>query len=87
MKSYELKPLVQEMLFEVFLIYSSGGPFVQRNHLCNLVQGIMNIISVKLFLKLDQWIKRRCHLKEKFLHRWTHDGPRPITLAHIELKT
>ena len=44
-KSYEFKPVVQEMLYEVFLIYSSGSPFVQRDHLCNLVEGIMNITS------------------------------------------
>ena len=51
MKNYEFGPVVQEMLFRSFLIWSSGGPIVQwsRTICANLVEGIMTINSVKLF--------------------------------------
>ena len=43
--------MVQEMSFKIFVIWSSGGPFVQlRRTICTiLVEGIKRNNSVKLF--------------------------------------
>ena len=35
--------------------------------------------SCEIILNLDQWFRRRCRLKKKFMH----DGRWPITLAHL----
>ena len=42
-KLFEFGPVVQEMLFKRFLIYSSCGPLVWRSGIvyANLVEGIM----------------------------------------------
>ena len=39
--------------------------------------------SCEVILNLNQWFRRRCHLKKKFMHdRRTMD--RLITIAHLE---
>ena len=37
-------------------------------------------IEIAPILNLDQWLRRRCHLKKKF----TDDAQRPITIAHLK---
>ena len=51
MKEYEIWTSgAGEIRLKIFLIWSSGSHFlVERNHLCNLVKGIMRNNSVKLF--------------------------------------
>ena len=49
----------------------------------------MGNIHVKLYEILDQWFRRRSHLKKKITDRLTHgrqtnDVQRPITIAHLE---
>ena len=48
---FEFEPMVQEMTFMRFLIWSSGGPHVQLSGTIYviLVEGIMGNIHVKLF--------------------------------------
>ena len=48
---FEFGPVVQEMSFKRFLIYSSGRPCVQQSRTIYaiLVEGIMRDIHVKLF--------------------------------------
>ena len=36
---------------------------VEQDHLCNSIEGIMRNNYVMLFLNVDQWFRRRCHLK------------------------
>ena len=59
-------------LLNIFIIWSSGGPFVQRRAtICAiLVEGIKR--NSKIILNLDQWF-RRC-LLEIFL-TWSSGGP------------
>ena len=51
LKLFEFGPVVQDMSFIRFLIWSSGGPHVQLSGTINaiLVDGIMGNIHVKLF--------------------------------------
>ena len=53
------------MVQEMFLIWSSGGPFVQRSGtICaSLVEGIKRKFC-GIILNLDQWFRKRCHLKD-----------------------
>ena len=57
-------------LFTIFLIWSSGGPFVQRSGtICAIfIEGIM-----RNNLNLDQWFRRRCLLK--IFVTWSSGGP------------
>ena len=52
-------------VLKIFLIWSSGGPFVQRSRtICAIfVEGIMRNNSVNLFQNLGLWF-RRCHFKD-----------------------
>ena len=56
--------LRRKCCLKVFLIWSSGSPFVQRSITISaiLVEGIKRNNSVKLFLNLGQWF--RCLLKD-----------------------
>ena len=38
----------------------------ERNHLCNLVEGIMRNIR-EIILNLGQWFRRRCRLEDFYL--------------------
>ena len=68
---FELGPVVQEMSFKRFLIWSSCGPPVQWSETIYsiLEEGIMVNIHVKFFLNLDQWFRWRC--LEKNYAQWT----------------
>ena len=69
---FEFGPVVQEMSFKIFLIWSSGSPFVQwSGTICAiLVESIMRNNSEKNILNLDQWC-RRCLLRNFFhLELW-----------------
>ena len=59
---------------KIFLIWSSGRPFVQQSGtICAiLVEGIKRNNSVKLFFNLDQWL-RSCLLKIFLI--WSYCGP------------
>ena len=48
-----------------FMCSSVWRPFcsVERDYLCNLVEGLIRNISVKIILNSDQWFRRRYHLK------------------------
>ena len=66
---------------KIFIIWSSGGPFVQwsrtiyailvkcimrNNHLWNFESGHHGEHSCEVILNLDQWFRRRFRLKKKF---------------------
>ena len=59
---------------KVFLIWSSGSPFVQRNHLCNFGRGYYEEQFCEIILNLGQWFKRY-RLKDFF--NWS-SGRGPI---------
>ena len=54
----------QSGCFKVFLIWSSGRPFVKDwNHLCNFGRGHYEEQFCEFILNLGQWF-RRCRLKD-----------------------
>ena len=48
------------MSFKTFLIFSSGGHFIQpsKNGLCNLSRGYYEKHFCEIILNLDQWFRR-----------------------------
>ena len=66
---------------KTFLIWSSGGPFVQRsafcsaerNHLCFFGSGHYEEQFCKIILNLGQWFTSRCHFKIFLI--WSSGSP------------
>ena len=60
------------MSFNIYLIWSSGGPRVKwsRTIYAILKEGIMGKIHVKYY---EIWTRRRCRLK--IYHIWSSGGP------------
>ena len=64
----------EELLFKIFIIWSSGSPFVLwKNHLCNFGRGHYEEQFCEIILNLDQWFRRRCLLKIFLI--WSSGGP------------
>ena len=67
--------MVQEMsskdgCLKIFLIYSSGGHFVQCiRTICSILVGHYEECFCEIILNLNQWF-RRCHLKYSYLQLW-----------------
>ena len=61
-----------QMWFKRFLIWSS----VEWNHLCNFERGHHGEHSYEVIWNLDQWFRRRCHLKKKATDRRTTNEDR-----------
>ena len=68
--------MVQEILFKIFLIRSSGGPPVRCNGTISAIlkEGIMGNIHVKLYEIWTSGSRRSCPLKNKFMDGRTMDG-------------
>ena len=49
---------------------------VEQNHLCNFGGGYNQEQFSEIILNLDQWFRRRCHLKKKFTDGRTMDEDR-----------
>ena len=63
--NFEFEPVVQEITYEDSSYLKLCQPLFRRSKIiCAIVvEGILRNISVKLFLNLDQWFRRRPHLK------------------------
>ena len=56
---------------KIFLIWSSGSPFVQ--HLCNFGRRYHEEQFCEIILNLDLWFRRKCHSKIFFI--WISGSP------------
>ena len=67
---FKFGPMVQEMSFKRFLIWSSGSPPVRWSRTIHAIlkKGHHREHSCEVIWNLDQWFRRRCHLKKKFTH-------------------
>ena len=58
---------------------------MEQNHLYNFGRGHYREPSCEIILNLDMCFRRRCCLKEKFMHDERTDArQRPIIIAHLE---
>ena len=59
---FDFEPVVQEISY--FLSRALLTPFLaEQNHLCNFGRGHHEEHLCEIILNLDQWFRRRCHLK------------------------
>ena len=55
---YEFGPVVQEMFFKIFLVWSSGEVFVQRSgSICAILVEYHEEQFCEIILNLDQWFR------------------------------
>ena len=81
-------PVVQEMSFKDISYLELWLPLysVVCNHLCNFGRKHHEEQSCEIILNLDQWFRRKCHLKVCI---WSSDSPfvqRSITVCAILVK-
>ena len=56
-----------------------------QNYLNNFVRGPPRDHSCEVWSKSNEWFqRRRCLSKKVYAWRMTHDGQRPVTIAHFE---
>ena len=75
----EFGPVIQEEILFKISYLELWWPFclAERNHLSNFGRGHFRNYSCEIILNLNQWFRRRCRLKKKFMD----DRKRPITKA------
>ena len=65
---FEFGPVFQEMSFKrSYLELWRPLCSVEQNHLCNFGREYYGEPSCEFILNLDQWFRRRCRLKKKFM--------------------
>ena len=59
-------PVVQEISFKDISYLEPWQPCcsAEPNHLCNFGKGYQEEQFCEIILNLDQWFRRRCHLKD-----------------------
>ena len=72
---FEFGPVVQDMSFKNISYLELWRPFcsAEKNHLCNLGKGYYEERICEIILKLDQWFRRKYHLKVFLI--WSSGSP------------
>ena len=57
---------------------------VEQNHLCNFERGYHGKLSCEVIWNLDQWFRRICRLKKKFMDGCTTDGHKQCSIINLQ---